>query len=176
MANRAAIRELQTRLAARLQAARTEGGSVSWLAVRAGSKNYLFPLVQSGEIFSMGALQRVPYCKPWFRGVLNLRGGLFGVVDLAAFITDGPVPVRSELAASEASVVTLHSALEINCALLVDALAGLRNLDSFTRAEVPSEGQPPFFGNLYTDGTGASWQEINLQTLAQVPGFLNVGS
>ena len=51
MANRAALRELQTRLATRLQAARTQGVLVSWLAVRAGPHNYLFPLVQSGEIF-----------------------------------------------------------------------------------------------------------------------------
>jgi len=36
MANREALRELQSRLASRLQAARTEGMSVAWLAVRAG--------------------------------------------------------------------------------------------------------------------------------------------
>ena len=175
MANRAAIRELQSRLATRLKAARTEGGSVSWLAVRAGGTHYLFPLVQSGEIFPMGALQRVPYCKAWFRGVLNLRGGLFGVVDLAAFIAGGQVPVRSELAASEASVITFHTALEINGALLVDALAGLRNLESFTRADAPPTGAPSYFGNRYTDAHGTFWQEINLQTLAQMPDFLTIG-
>ena len=175
MANRAAIRELQSRLAARLQAARTEGGSVSWLAVRAAGKHYLFPLVQAGEIFPMGALQRVPYCQAWFRGVLNLRGGLFGVVDLAAYLAGGLVPVRSELATSETSVVTLHTALEVNCALMVDELAGLRNLDSFTHSEARTEDGPAFFGNLYTDANAVRWQEINLQTLAQVPGFLNIG-
>ena len=52
MANRAAIRELQTRLASRLQAARSEGVSVSWLAVKTGGGNYLFPLVQSGKYIS----------------------------------------------------------------------------------------------------------------------------
>ena len=35
MANREAIRELQTRLASRLRTARDEGLSVSWLAVKA---------------------------------------------------------------------------------------------------------------------------------------------
>ncbi len=176
MANRAALRELQTRLATRLQAARTEGVLVSWLAVRAGARNYLFPLVQSGEIFPLGALQRVPYCHAWFPGVLNLRGGLFGVVDLAAFIAGGQVPVRSEHALSEASVVTLHTALEVNCALLVDSLAGLRNTDAFQQASGPEPGAPLYFGNRYIEPDGAVWQEINLQVLSQQTQFLSISA
>ena len=84
MANREALRELQTRLASRLQAARTEGVSVAWLAVSAAGINYLLPLGQSGEIFSSSNVQAVPYARNWFRGVLNIRGGLYGVVDMAA--------------------------------------------------------------------------------------------
>ena len=80
MANREALRELQARLAKRLQAAQTEGMSVSWLAVKAGGHNYLLPLGQSGEIVPLSNLQPVPYSKAWFKGVLNIRGGLFGVV------------------------------------------------------------------------------------------------
>ena len=76
MANREALRELQTRLASRLQAARTEGVSVAWLAVRVGGRNLLFPLGQSGEIFPLSSLQVVPYARDWFRGVLNIRGCL----------------------------------------------------------------------------------------------------
>ena len=60
MANREALRELQTRLASRLQAARTEGVSISWLAVKAGEANYLFPLALSGEIFPLTTVQVVP--------------------------------------------------------------------------------------------------------------------
>ena len=41
MANRAALRELQTRLASRLQAARTEGSSISWLAIKADGKHVI---------------------------------------------------------------------------------------------------------------------------------------
>jgi twitching motility protein PilI len=174
MANRAALRELQTRLATRLQSTHAEGVLVAWLAVRAGGHNYLFPLVQSGEIFPLGSLQRVPYCHNWFHGVLNLRGGLFGVADLAAFIAGGKLPARSEIALSEASVVTLHPALEINCALMVDSLAGLRNADAFPVSEPPAAGAPVYFGNRYTDPAGALWQEINLQSLSQFTPFLSI--
>jgi twitching motility protein PilI len=176
MANRAAIRELQTRLAARLQTARTEGVSLTWLAVQAGGQHYLFPLVQAGEIFPLANLQPVPYCQSWFSGVVNLRGGLFGVVDLASFIANGKTIVRSELALSDASVITVHAALEVNCALLVDSLAGLRNADAFAQSAPPQADAPAYFGNQYTDAQGVLWQEINLQSLSQFPQFLSIGA
>ena len=85
MANRQARRDLQIRLAERLQIARTEGVAPSWLAVQA-SGNYLFAMAQAGEIFPSVQTHSVPYTKSWFLGVANLRGGLLGVVDLAGFI------------------------------------------------------------------------------------------
>lgn len=176
MANRVAIRELQNRLASRLLAARTEGVSVSWLAVKAGGGNYLFPLSQSGEIFPLANLQPVPYCRGWFAGVVNLRGGLFGVVDLAGFLAGGKVPSRSEQSISEASVVTLNSALEVNCALMVDSLAGLRNAEAFVASEPPATDAPVYFGNRYTDTGSQMWQEINLQALSLFPQFLSISA
>ena len=176
MANRAALRELQTRLATRLQAARTEGVLVSWLAVRAGDRNYLFPLVQSGEIFPLANLQPVPYCQSWFTGVVNLRGGLYGVVDLAGFIRGAPLAARSEQSLSEASVITVHSALDVNCALMVESLAGLRNAEAFAQSAPPQQDAPSYFGNLYTDSDGVQWQEINLQSLSQLPQFLSISA
>lgn len=176
MANREALRELQTRLASRLKAARSEGVSASWLAVRAGESNYLFPLAQSGEIFPLANVQLVPYSRPWFMGVINLRGGLYGVVDLASFIGDGSIRVRTEQSLSESSVVTFNAALELNCALMVDGLAGLRKRDAFSDAVAPPEGSPVYFGSRLTDLDGAHWQEINLQSLSQRPEFLSISA
>ena len=176
MANREAIRELQTRLAKRLQTARAEGMSVAWLAVRAGGYNYLFPLGQSGEIFPLAGLQSVPYTCDWFPGVLNIRGGLFGVVDLAAFIaTDAGAP-RSEPVASEPSVVTLNMALDVNCALQVDQLLGLRGPEAFASSTSPAQEGPAYFGTRFVDSTGEAWQEINMRTLSQTPQFLSISA
>jgi twitching motility protein PilI len=175
MANREALRDLQSRLASRLQAAKAEGLSISWLAVRAGGQDYLLPLAQSGEIFPLPSVQPVPYSQPWFLGVVNLRGGLYGVVDLAAYIA-GKAPVRTEQYWSEASVVTLSAALEINCSLLIDSLAGLRHVGAFSGSEPPPEGAPPYFGNRYVDADGSRWQEINLQLLSQTSEFLSISA
>lgn len=179
MANREAIRELQTRLANRLRSARDEGLSVSWLAVKAGGRNYLLPLAQSGEIFPIGGVQPVPFALPWFLGVVNLRGGLYGVVDVAGFMADvahaPPAKVASQRSAAQ-SVVTLSSVLDVNCALLVDTLAGLRNPQVFTTTLPVEPDAPAFFGNRFADADGQSWQEINLQALSQHPRFLSISA
>lgn len=176
MANREALRELQTRLASRLQAARSEGVSPSWLAVKVGESNCLFPLSQAGEIFPLAHIQLVPYARPWFMGVINLRGVLYGVVDLASFMGDGAMRLRGEQSLADASVITFNAALELNCALLVDGLAGLRKRDAFADAVAPPEGSPAYFGNRFTDLNGEHWQEINLQSLSQLPEFLSISA
>jgi twitching motility protein PilI len=176
MANREALRELQSRLASRLQTARTEGVQAGWLAVEAAGQKFLFPLSQSGEIFPYAATQAVPYTQTWFLGVANLRGGLFGVVDLASYVSGKPPAQRSDAGRAEARLVALNSLLEINCALLIDRLAGLRNVDAFVSSSDAPAGSPDYFGSGFTDAGGAFWQEINLQALSQQPQFLSISA
>ena len=149
---------------------------MAWLAVRAGGRNYLFPLSQSGEIVPLTQLQPVPYALDWFRGVLNIRGGLFGVVDLAGFIASSGGGERQEPAAAEPSVVTLNALLEVNCALQIDVLSGLRGADAFTASQPAAADAPPYFGNQFFDAAGEQWQEINLRTLSQTPQFLSISA
>lgn len=175
MANREALRELQSRLASRLQAARAEGQSVSWLAVEAGGARYLFPLSQAGEIFGWTTVQAVPYTQAWFLGVANLRGGLYGVADFASFV-NGAAPARLDAAPAEASLLALNAGLDVNCALLVQRLAGLRGTEAFTASADAPAGSPDYFGHVYTDANGQQWQEINLQLLAQSSRFLNISA
>lgn len=177
MANRDALRAFQSRLASRLQAARTTGIAATWLAVEAGEGKYLFPLGHAGEIFPWTPPQPVPYTAPWFLGVANLRGGLYGVVHLSAFAAGAPsAATASEAVRMQSRFVALNELLEVNCALLVDRLAGLRGVDAFSAAEPPADDAPAWLGHLYTDAAGERWQEINLQALSQQPQFLSIGA
>ncbi|TWO70426.1 chemotaxis protein CheW [Caenimonas sedimenti] len=176
MANREALRELQSRLASRLQAARTEGVQAAWLAVESAGKKYLFPLTQAGEIFPYAATQPVPYTQEWFLGVANLRGGLFGVVDLASYVAGKAPQQRSDALRAESRLVALNALLEINCALLIDRLAGLRSLEAFTASTEAPPGSPDYFGSAYSEADGTHWQEINLQALSQQPQFLSISA
>jgi len=176
MANRQALKELHTRLAERLQLAKTQGIAPSWLAVEAGSRKYLFPLDQSGEIFSWVGIQPVSYTQAWFLGVASLRGGLYGVVDLAGFVTGQASVYRNELVRSESRLVSLNTAFEVNSVLLIDRLAGLRRQVDFSDYVARKPDEPAFYGNQYVDLHGASWQEINLQILARQVDFLTVAA
>ncbi|MBS7808056.1 chemotaxis protein CheW [Variovorax sp. PCZ-1] len=177
MANRQALRELQTRLAARLQQARAEGVAAGWLAVELTGRRFLLPLAQSGEIFPVTSVQKVPYTQDWFMGVANLRGGLYGIVDLASFISgthlmrtfDGSIREQARL-------IALNSALEVNCAILIDRLGGLRGVADFVSRDSAPEGSPAFMSAQYVDKTGQSWIELDLQQLAGSNEFLGIAT
>lgn len=178
MAKRESKEDLQKRLEERLRNARSAGTGPSWLAVEAGAGKFLFPLTHAGEIFNAGATHPVPYTQPWFRGVASLRGRVFGVVDFAAFALGTPTQPKpkSEGRRDATRLVALNAVFDVNCALMVDRLVGLRGADVFAASSTPPAPAPAYFGHLYTDKNGEHWQEINLQLLAQQPEFMAVAA
>ena len=174
MANKEALRELQTRLADRLQQARSQERVKSWLAVESGARGFLFPLSEAGEIFPMSFMAAVPHSQPWFMGVANLRGHLHGVVDLSGFLGI-KVASRGEASREQARLIAFSGSLDINCALLVDRLAGLRNAGQL-QVEAANNGQalPAFVGQRFRDEAGRVWQELRLSALAQDEAFLKI--
>lgn len=176
MAKREALRELQSRLAERLQQARTEVRPVSWLAVECAGLGLLFPLPTAGEIFPVGALLPVPHTQRWFLGVANLRGGLHGVVDLAAFLGLRP-PIARDAVREQARLLAFNARFGANCAVLVDRLAGLRSAEQLTaEAGENAEKQPLFAGARWRDDAGRVWQEIDLAALARHEQFLAIAA
>ncbi|MDE2399349.1 MAG: chemotaxis protein CheW [Burkholderiales bacterium] len=174
MANRQALRDLQSRLAQRLQAARGEAGTVSWLAVESAGQGLLIALPSAGEIFPFGAVMPVAHTAPWFVGVANLRGGLHGVVDLAAFLGLRPTMAASETVREQSRLLALNPALGSHSALLVEKLAGLRAADQLQAEPAPPGPRPGFAGPRWRDAEGRVWQEIDLQALAQDENFLGI--
>lgn len=168
-----APRRLQARLSpgAEAEAARPPGAS--WLAVECAGRGLLLPLVDAGEIFPVVAMVPVAHVRPWFLGIANLRGELHGVVDLGAFLGLGMPERRHE----EARLVAFSAALDINCALLVDRLAGLRSAGQLVAA-TPAAAQParPFVGDEYADEAGRHWQELRLSALARDDAFLSIAA
>lgn len=176
MANREALRELQARLAERLQAARTEAPQVSWLAVECAGQGLLLPLQGAGEIFSMATLMPVPHTQPWFIGVANLRGSLHGVVDLATFLglREG---VLSDGVREVGSLLALNVTLGSRSAVLIDRLAGLRGAHQLKAEEREDDLlRPSFAGARWRDADDRIWQEIDLGALARHEQFLGISA
>jgi len=176
MANREALRELQSRLARRLQAARTEAPSASWLAVESAGQGLLVALPTAGEIFAFSAVLPVPHTQPWFVGVANLRGGLHGVVDIAAFLGLRPTMSAPDVVREQSRLLALNARLGSHCALLVERLAGLRGADQMRPEPLDAGGWPPFAGPRWRDGEGRLWQEIDLPALARHEQFLAIAA
>jgi twitching motility protein PilI len=175
MAKREALRELQSRLAERLQQARTEVRAVSWLAVECAGMGLLFPLPTAGEIFSVGTLLQVPHTQRWFMGVANLRGGLHGVVDLAAFLGLRQ-PITREAVREQARLLALNARFGANCAVLIDRLAGLRSAEQLVAEPPEEQPRPAFAGARWRDAAGRVWQEIDLAALAHNEQFLAISA
>lgn len=177
MAKREALRELQSRLAQRLQAARDQELAANWLAVEAAGRGFLFPLAEAGEIFTgrLG-LMSVPHTSKWFMGVANLRGHLHGVVDLAGFLgLKSTATLMTEVQLRDhACAIAFNVSLETNCALLVDRLAGLRGREQMQKEEVDQAAMPPFLGGVWRDAQGRAWHEISLASLAANDAFLKI--
>ena len=178
MDKRKTLRDLQSRLAEKLQAVRSGdvASSAAWLAVESDGSKYLFPLSQSGEIFPWTVTHKVAHTQDWYLGVANLRGALFGVADFSSFVKQSKPSLHSPSLRSESRFVTLSSTLEVNCALFVDRLEGLRSIESFRESLKPEESAPLYFGHKYIDVNGVHWQEINLQLLSQQQSFLNINA
>jgi twitching motility protein PilI len=185
MANREALRDLQSRLAARLQQARTETRSESWLAIECAGLGVLVPLHTAGELFPLSALLPVPHTQPWFIGVANLRGGLHGVVDLAAFLGLRP-PLAADAPREQAQLLAFNPKQGAHCAVLVDRLAGLRSAEQMKAVpavDMPSHTtgagvatRPAFAGGCWADPEGRVWQELDLAALARHEQFLAIAA
>lgn len=173
MANKQALRDLQSRLAERLQAARTQVRGQSWLAIECGGRGFLLPLREAGEIFAPAPILPVPYSHSWFLGVANLRGHLHGVVDLARFLglEKGPEASGRE---QQPRLVGFNQSLDTNCVLMVDRLSGLRSADDLSPQASDGAARPPFAGARLRDAAGRIWQELLLAQLVGDETFLTI--
>lgn len=178
MANKEALKELQQRLAERLQMVRQQAPARSWLAVDIGGHGFLLPLDQVGEIFPLTPIQPVPHSQGWFAGVANLRGQLHGVIELTGFMG---LP-RSGARGAEAGgregggrIVAFNAGLQVNAALLIDRLLGLRNPGNLSESPAPADANKPHFvGRQMTDPQGRTWYELDLAALVADEAFLKI--
>lgn len=143
----------------------------AWLGVESGTARLLLPLTHAGEVFRAADVQPVPYARPWFLGVANLRGVVCGVVDLAAFLGCAEEGRNARQRLVSGRLVSFNPLLDVNGAVLVDAILGVRTVASFERCVPPGASDLPCWGATYTGADGQPWREVNLQNLSQLDAF-----
>jgi twitching motility protein PilI len=138
------------------------------LGVRIGSRDYLVDMAGIGEVVPVTAISRVPWTRPWFRGLANVRGRLIGVYDLMQM--EGGEPLVDE---QRLQLLVLGESLKVNAALLITRAFGLRyarDLES-----LPEADGAPWDGARFRDGGGLVLTELILGNLLLDERFTSIG-
>ncbi len=155
-------------LARRLREARNLPAVDSYLGVVVGQRNWLLPLLETGEVIEMRQPAGVPLTQPWYRGLVNARGNLLGVIDFGMYCGDGPTPVQPG-----SKIVVLSRHVERACGIIATRVLGLRHAVDLS----PAQGDEPdgWKGARFADKEGRDWQVLDIGRLIESPAFLQAG-
>lgn len=169
MAARNNLREYQARLSERLRQASTTGRAAH-LGVQIGERPLLVDLSDAGEIVAPNCtITPVPLTHDWFRGLVNLRGSLYGVSDLARLQGGDPTPMTKST-----RLLAFSARLGVNAAIVVDRMLGLQNVATMTEEAGEDESTPSWLGRRWVDADGQRWTELRLEELVSDERFLAV--
>jgi twitching motility protein PilI len=166
---RISLRDYQRELSERLKGAAAGGAAASRLGVQAGAEAWLVSLADAGEVIPAPAITPVPLTKPWFRGVTNIRGKLYGVVDFPCFLGGASVAPGEQV-----RLLLLNDRFRMGSALLVDRLLGLRGAENFEARPAPRGAA--WLKAEFGDKEGTHWKELDVPRLVQDPVFLEVAA
>ena len=164
---RVSLREYQLALSERLQSAEAGARLPSRLGLLVGAEGWLVSLEDAGEVIPVPPVYAVPLAKPWFRGVANVRGNLYSVSDLGAFLGGAALKINND-----SRLLVLHERFRSGAALLVQRSLGLRVLEQLT-PQSPAAPMP-WLRAQYSDAEGGVWKELDVAALLQHPAFLEV--
>jgi twitching motility protein PilI len=164
---RTSLREYQRDLAERLRSA-GRGVAASKLGVQVGAEAWLVDLTDAGEVIPVPPITPVPLTKPWFRGMANIRGNLYSVVDFPAFLGG-----KAVAATSEARLLLIGERFRTGVSLLVDRSLGLRG-EGQLQPRTSDKEKAAWVRAQHTDADGREWLELDVPQLIQHADFLGV--
>jgi twitching motility protein PilI len=142
--------------------------TVPVLGINLGEERWLVPMNDVGEVLPVPKITSVFLTEPWFLGVINVRGKLYGLCDLAQFC--GGVSTRIGV---KTRVLLIASRLSPNCAILAGCMLGIRNLSEFTK-QIDCRDTRPFVEGVYRDRQARIWRLLNLPILMRLDSFFRI--
>jgi len=163
MSKRLNLLEFQQSLIDRLQVSDLSATRLTTLGVQIAEKNWLVDMTDISEVLPMPKVTAVPFTKPWYRGIANVRGNLYSVVDMAAY-------QNRDIASGDSHnrILLVAERYGFNAALLVDRVLGLHDARTWSQNEV--EGQTE-----YLDEKGSTWYKLDVSGLLAQQDFLQIG-
>jgi twitching motility protein PilI len=172
MARKTSLREFQQNVAQRIRDLASQKTVASKLGFQVGTDNWLVTLTDVSEVIPVPNTIAVPLTLPWFRGVANIRGKLYSLIDFSAFQGKGVIGPGMERRA-----ILISDRLIEGSGLMVSRMLGLRNPEQFT-AEPIQDGvsEHPWIRAKYRDPAGVLWHELDAKALVGNMQFLEVGN
>ena len=163
MSKRFNLREFQQGLLDRMQVQSESEAQVATLGFIIGRENWIGDMDDISEVLSVPNLTAVPLTKSWYCGVANVRGNIYSITDLAAYMKLGAT--THDL---QSRILLLGQKLNSNAGLLVSKVLGLRNIKDWQHSEQNGE-------SVYEDSAGQQWRKLDVKNLIQQPEFIQIG-
>jgi twitching motility protein PilI len=163
MSKRLNLLEFQQSLIDRLQVSDLSASRLTTLGVQIAQQFWLVEMTDISEVLPLPKVTAVPFTKPWFRGIANVRGNLYGVVDMVSYQAGGMVSGDTNN-----RVLLVSERYGFNAALLVDRVLGLHDARNWSQSE--DSGQL-----VYLDEKGVSWRKLDVSGLLAQQEFLQIG-
>lgn len=163
MSKRFSLGEFQQKLLDRIQLKEVAGDRISTLGIQIGRAFWLVEMQDISEVMTLPAMATVPLTQPWYLGVANVRGNLYSLADLAAFMGQGKTP-----AGGQCRVLLVAQKFSCNVGLLVTRVLGLR--DTLNWRQEMKDGEAHF-----RDEQDHVWRKLDVAQLMQQPDFLHIG-
>lgn len=168
MSGHNSMKAYQLELSERIKNA-AANSSATVLGVTVGNDRWLVQINEVGEVVPLSKLTPIALTRPWFLGVANVRGDLYGITDLAAFFTGDATP-RS----LKARVLLASPKFGVNSGLLVSNMLGIRSMADFESVDAADNEKRLGIAGKYRDKKGRLWRELNLRELVCDKKFMQI--
>ncbi len=163
MAKRFSLREFQQKIIDRIQQKEVAGDRISTLGVQVGEDYWLVDMHEISEVLPLPEITPVHLTQPWYCGIANVRGNLYSIADLAAFMGQGKTPNGLQT-----RVLLANPKFSCNAGLVVARVLGLRDARSWKYEVQDGEMR-------YHDDQGQTWRKLEVAQLLLQPDFLQIG-
>lgn len=141
--------------------------SSSVLGVLIGENRYLIPMNEVSEVIPISKIAAVPLTQPWFLGLANVRGNLYGITDLGIYLGGSPMPFNLKSRILLASIDK-----KLSAGFVVNSMLGVRERSEFTLQE--NKKNKVSVLNQYQDNEKRIWEELSLFTIMREDQFLQI--
>lgn len=139
----------------------------SVLGVAIGENRYLIPMNEVSEVISIAKVAVVPLTQPWFLGLANVRGNLYGITDLGVYLGGSAMPFNLK---SRILLATINK--KLSGGFVVNSMLGIRERSEFTLLE--NKKNKAFVVNQYQDNEKRIWEELSLFAIMHEEQYLQI--